>query len=150
MECKDVLFSLREKKGISQQELADRMFVTRQAVSRWERGETLPSSDLLKKLSEVFQVSINTLLGSPRQLICQSCGMPMQEDQYGSSQDGSRNEKYCCYCYKDGEFARQCSMEEMADFCAPFEVEGGRAKTLEEAKTMLMSYFSTLKRWQND
>ena len=55
MECKDVLLSLREKKGISQQELADRMFVTRQAVSRWERGETLPSSDLLKKLTEVFQ-----------------------------------------------------------------------------------------------
>ena len=81
--------------------------------------------------------------------ICQSCGMPMQENQYGTEKDGSVNDTFC-YCYKDGEFARQCSMEEMADFCAPFEVEGGRAKTLEEAKTMLMSYFSTLKRWQND
>ena len=48
MECKDVLIQLREKNGLSQQELADRMFITRQAVSRWERGETLPSSDLLK------------------------------------------------------------------------------------------------------
>ncbi len=37
--------------------------------------------------------------------ICQSCGMPMQEEQYGTNQDGSRNEKYCCYCYKDGGFA---------------------------------------------
>ena len=55
MECKDVLISLREKSGMSQQELADRMFVTRQAVSRWERGETVPSSDLLKKLSALVE-----------------------------------------------------------------------------------------------
>lgn len=80
--------------------------------------------------------------------ICQSCGMPMQEDQYGTNADGSANEKYCCYCYKNGEFAQQCSMEEMADFCAPFEVEGGRAKNLEEAKAMLMQYFATLERWK--
>lgn len=80
--------------------------------------------------------------------ICQSCGMPMQEDQYGTNQDGSRNEKYCCYCYKDGAFAQDCSLEEMIDFCAPFEVEGGRAKTVEEAKGMLRDYFPTLERWR--
>ena len=81
--------------------------------------------------------------------ICQSCGMPMQENQYGTEKDGSVNDVYCCYYYKDGEFAQQCSMEEMADFCAPFEVEGGRAKTVEEAKAGLMKYLSTLKRWQS-
>ena len=48
MECRDILVKLREDKGLSQQELADRLFVTRQAVSRWERGEAVPSSDLLK------------------------------------------------------------------------------------------------------
>lgn len=80
--------------------------------------------------------------------ICQSCGMPMQEEQYGTNQDGSRNEKYCCYCFKDGAFAQDCSLEEMIDFCAPFEVEGGRAKTLEEAKGMLREYFPTLERWR--
>ena len=63
--------------------------------------------------------------------------MPMKEDQYGTNKDGSANSKYCCYCYKDGEFAQKCSMEEMVDFCAPFEVEGGRCKTLEEAKAIL-------------
>lgn len=83
--------------------------------------------------------------------ICQSCGMPMQsEEQFGTEQDGSRNEDYCCYCYKDGAFVQQCSMEEMADFCAPFEVEGGRAKTKEEAKAGLMRYFPTLKRWKSE
>ena len=60
--------------------------------------------------------------------ICQSCGMPMQEEQYGTNQDGS--------------------LEEMIEFCAPFEVEGGRAKTLEEAKGMLGKYFPTLERWR--
>lgn len=80
--------------------------------------------------------------------ICQSCGMPMQEDQYGTSKDGSKNEEYCCYCYKDGEFTQVCNMEEMADFCASIEVEDGRAKTVDEAKAGLMKYFATLKRWQ--
>ena len=80
--------------------------------------------------------------------ICQSCGMPMQENQYGTDADGSKNETYCCYCFQNGEFVQQCSMEEMADFCAPFEVEGGRAKNVEEAKEMLLRYFATLQRWQ--
>ncbi len=89
--------------------------------------------------------------GEPENLkICQSCGMPMQVQQYGTNQDGSSNDKYCCYCFKDGEFAQKCSVEEMAEFCAPFEVEGGRAKTKEEAKEMLMAYFPTLERWKTE
>ena len=80
--------------------------------------------------------------------ICQSCGMPMQENQYGTEKDGSSNETYCCYCYKDGTFTSECTMEEMADFCAPIEVKDGRAKTVEEAKTALMTYFATLDRWK--
>lgn len=80
--------------------------------------------------------------------ICQSCGMPMQEEQYGTNQDGSKNDSYCCYCYKDGAFAQNYSLEEMVDFCAPFEVEGGRAENLEEAKEQLMKYFPTLERWR--
>ena len=81
-------------------------------------------------------------------VMSRGCGMPMQEEQYGTNKDGSKNESYCCYCYKDGEFAQNCSMEEMAEFCAPFEVEGGRAKNVEEAKAGLMTYFATLERWK--
>ena len=51
--------------------------------------------------------------------ICQSCGMPMQEEQYGTNKDGSRNETYCCYCFKDGEFAQNGTMEEMVEQCLP-------------------------------
>ena len=63
METKDIIYELRTKKGFSQEELAEKVFVTRQAVSRWETGETTPNIDTLKLLSKLFDVSINTLLG---------------------------------------------------------------------------------------
>ena len=75
METKDIILELRTKKGMSQDELAEKVFVTRQAVSRWENGETVPNTETLKSLSKLFDVSINTLLGSPRELICQCCGI---------------------------------------------------------------------------
>ena len=79
MEVKNMILELRTKKGISQEELAERVFVTRQAVSRWETGETVPNIETLKLLSKLFDVSINTLLGSPRQLVCGCCGMPIDD-----------------------------------------------------------------------
>ena len=78
METKDVILQLRTQKGLSQDELAERILVTRQAVSRWENGETVPNTETLKLLSKEFDVSINTLLGAPRQLVCQCCGEPFQ------------------------------------------------------------------------
>ena len=80
METKDVILELRTKHGLSQDELAEKLYVTRQAVSRWENGETVPNTETLKLLSKLFDISINTLLGSPRQLICQCCGMPLTDD----------------------------------------------------------------------
>ena len=102
METKDILLQLRTKAGLSQDELAERMFVTRQAVSRWERGDTIPNTETLKRLSKLFDVSINTLLGSPRELICQCCGMPLADDSISREKDGFLNEDYCKWCYADG------------------------------------------------
>ena len=104
METKDVIFKLRTERGMSQEALAEKVFVTRQAVSRWENGETVPSTDTLKLLSGVFDVSVNTLLGSPRQLICQCCGMPLDDTTISHSADGYPDEEYCKWCYSDGEF----------------------------------------------
>ena len=95
MDTKDILYNLRAKKGLSQDELAEKVFVTRQAVSRWENGETTPNVETLKLLSEFYDVSINTLLGSPRQLICQCCGMPLEDSTLSRETDGSFNEEYC-------------------------------------------------------
>ena len=71
MEVKDILRNLRERNNLTQEQMAERVNVTRQAVSRWETGETQPNPEMLKVLSRKFDVSINTLLGSPRTLICQ-------------------------------------------------------------------------------
>lgn len=116
MEIRDILKSLREKKNLTQGQLAERVKVTRQAVSRWETGETQPNTDTLKLLSQEFDVSINTLLGSPRQLICQCCGMPLSEDSLVSREpDGSYNEDYCKWCYADGDFVYK-SKDSLLDY----------------------------------
>lgn len=116
METKDVLRSLRTQKGLSQDELAERVFVTRQAVSRWENGETTPNTETLKQLSGLFDVSINTLLGAPRQLICQCCGMPLDDAVTSREPDGAFNEEYCKWCYADGQFT-YTSPEQLIEFC---------------------------------
>ena len=80
METKDIILELRAKKGMSQEELAEKVFVTRQAVSRWETGETVPNTETLKQLSKLFDVSINTLLGLLRQLVCECFGIAANMD----------------------------------------------------------------------
>lgn len=52
----------REAKGISQEQLAERLNVTRQAVSNWERGKTEPDIQMLQQLSEVLEVSVEELI----------------------------------------------------------------------------------------
>lgn len=115
METKDVILELRTKHGLSQDELAEKIYVTRQAVSRWENGETVPNTDTLKLLSKLFDVSINTLLGSPRKLICQCCGMLLDDSTTSKEVDGTFNEEYCKWCYAEGKYV-YTSLEELTDF----------------------------------
>ena len=107
--------AIRRSKGLSQQELAVKLNVVRQTVSKWEQGETVPNTETLKLLSKLFDVSINTLLGSPRQLICQCCGMPLEDANISREPDGAFNEAYCKWCYTDGKFV-YTSLEELLDF----------------------------------
>ena len=112
----DVLKELRVKHNLTQDEMAEKLFVTRQAISRWENGETTPNTETLKLISTTFDVSINTLLGSPRTLICQCCGMPLNDDNTISREkDGSFNEEYCKWCYIDGKFVYK-NMDELLDY----------------------------------
>ena len=117
METKNVILELRTKNGFSQDELAEKIHVTRQAVSRWENGETIPNIETLKLLSKLFDISINTLLGSPRKLICQCCGMPLDDSSISKETNGTFNEEYCKWCYADGKFV-YTSKEELLDFLA--------------------------------
>ena len=72
-------------------------------------------TETLKLLSKLFDVSINTLLGSPRQLICQCCGMPLDDSVTSRDTDGSFNEDYCKWCYTDGKFV-YTSLGQLVDF----------------------------------
>lgn len=144
MEVKDVLRKLRAKHGYSQEELADRLFVTRQAVSRWENGETIPNTETLKLLSNLFDVSINTLLGAPRKLLCQCCGMPLDDSTISREPDGAFNEDYCKWCYSEGKFVYN-SLEELMDFLVEhMSNENWPAK---QARAFFEKQLPTLNHW---
>ena len=78
-------------------------------------GETVPNTETLKLLSKEFDVSINTLLGEPRKLICQCCGMTIEDDSIlGRDKDGTLNEEYCKWCYADGTYTYS-NMDDLID-----------------------------------
>ena len=146
MEIKEILKGLREKNGLTQDELAEKVLVTRQAVSRWETGETQPNTETLKLLSKEYNVSINTLLGSPRQLICQCCGMPLTEDEMISREpDGVFNEDYCKWCYTDGAFVYS-DKSALIDFMLGHMPNPGNTPD-EERRAQFDGYLSQLKHW---
>ena len=145
MSTKEILYELRTKNDLSQGELAEKVFVTRQAVSRWENGDTVPNTETLKLLSKLFDVSINTLLGSPRELICQCCGMPMDDGIIGKDKDGTLNEDYCKWCYADGTYTYS-DMDNLIDVCVPHMVAQGF--TEEQARAYMKEKLPTLNYWK--
>lgn len=144
METKEILLKLRTKKGLSQDELAEKIYVTRQAVSRWENGETTPNTETLKLLSKLFDVSINTLLGSPRELICQCCGIPLEDSVISKEKDGDFNEDYCKWCYADGE-NMYSNMDDLIDVCVKNMVSEERSET--EVRSYLKATLPKLNYW---
>ncbi len=145
MNTGEVIHELRTKNGFSQDELAEKVFVTRQAVSRWENGETVPGTETLKLLSGLFNVSINTLLGSPRQLICQCCGMPLEDSIISREKDGTLNEDYCQWCYADGTYTYS-DMDDLIRVCLPHMTAQGFSE--EQAKAYMKQLLPTLDYWK--
>lgn len=145
MKTKDIIFELRTKHDLSQEALAERVFVTRQAVSRWETGETTPNIDTLKLLSRLFDVSINTLLGSPRQLVCQCCGMPLEDSVTSREKDGFFNEEYCKWCYADGQYMYS-DLDNLIDVCAGNMVS--EAYSEKEVRDYLRATLPKLNYWR--
>lgn len=147
MKIQIILKTLREKNNLTQDQLAERVMVTRQAVSPWETGETQPNTDTLKLLSKEFDVSINTLLGSPRQLVCQCCGMPLNDDGMISKEpDGSFNDDYCKWCYMDGRFTYD-SKASLLDYLVGYMPNPENIPE-EERRSQFDGYLSQLKHWK--
>lgn len=78
--------------------------------------------------------------------------MPLTDDNKGTNADGSRNEDYCMYCYKEGRFTQDFNMNQMIEFCAQFtdqmNKEAGWNLTPEQAKAQMRELFPHLKRWR--
>ncbi len=146
MQTKEIIYELRTKKGMSQDALAEKVFVTRQAVSRWENGETVPNTETLKLLSQVFDVSINTLLGAPAKLICQCCGMPLDDAIISTEKDGSRNERYCKWCYADGTYMYH-DMDDLIEVCV--KNMASDAHPADAVRAYLKDMLPTLDYWKN-
>ena len=145
METKNVILELRTKRGLSQDELAEKVMVTRQAVSRWENGETIPNTETLKILSKEFDVSINTLLGDPRQLVCQCCGMRLEDGIISHIGDGTLNEEYCKWCYADGTYTYS-NMDDLIDVCVKHMVND--KFTEEQARSYMKQLLPSLDYWK--
>ena len=148
METKDILRKIREDNNLTQDQMAEKIMVTGQAVSRWELGETQPNTDTLKILSKEFNVSINTLLGSPVNLVCQCCGMPLTEDSMISREpDGSFNEEYCKWCYTDGTYIYK-TKDDLLDFLME-NAPNPECLSDDERRLQYDGYLSQLKHWYN-
>jgi hypothetical protein len=80
---------------------------------------------------------------------CQSCAMPMESaDMFGTNADGSKNEDYCQYCFVNGTFTSEQTMEEMVEICVPFISKGQPYSDEETARKAMLELLPQLKRWK--
>ena len=80
---------------------------------------------------------------------CQSCAMPMSDELYGTEANGSKSQDYCSYCYQNGAFTSDTTMEEMIEICIPPMVEHNPGMTESEARNMMLGFMPKLKRWSS-
>lgn len=148
MSIKDVLPQIRKEKGITQEELARKLFVTRQAVSRWETGETTPSIDMAKLIATALDEPIMRVLDLPQEPSCQCCGTPFSVPNMdkGTDSDGTENPNYCKWCYDGGTFESE-TMDEVIEKSAPYLMQA-TGVTLDEAVSFMGALLPTLGRWK--
>lgn len=81
---------------------------------------------------------------------CQCCGLPMgtTDEKYGIEKNGTKSTDYCTYCYENGAFTFNGSMEEMIEICVEPVVSVNADMTQDQARKMMLGWFPTLKRWK--
>lgn len=147
MILKDVLSTLRRERGLTQEQLAKRLFITRQAVSRWETGETAPGIDMIKLIARELDVPVTQLLEMPDHY-CQSCGMMFTgPDQLGHKSDGAETQDYCRWCYEGGSYVCEMVMDDMIEECAP-RMADAMGWSVDESASLLGAVLPTLERWK--
>ena len=149
MAIKDVIVAIRKEAVITQEEMARRLYVTRQAVSRWEQGETTPGIDMVKLICVTFGVPLERFFDMPMSYYCQCCSMPIpDEEMHGTEADGSKSADFCKFCYDHGDFtAKGMTMDEFIEATAPMEAKA-LGVSLDEAVSLMATLLPHLKRWR--
>lgn len=80
--------------------------------------------------------------------ICQSCGMKMSEGDFGTNADGSVCKDYCKYCYANGGFIKDQTLDEVIESCIPFMINDSNCTSEEQARALLQKELPNLKRWK--
>lgn len=142
---------LRKAKNLTQEQLAKKLYVTRQAVSRWENGETTPSIDMTKLLAISLDVPVAELMEMPPEgSFCQSCGMYLSNNEDRAIEpDGTPSADWCKWCGIEGSENPDETLEELIERCAPYMVESGSFRTIDEAVSLLGAVLPQLKRWRS-
>lgn len=151
MAMNDTIAQIRREQGLTQEEMARKLYVTRQAVSRWETGETSPGIDMVKLICVTFGVPLERFFEMPMQYYCQSCSMPILDPElHGTEADGKMSESYCKYCYQNGDFtARDVDMDGFIEATAQMEADA-MGISREEAVSLMGTLLPHLKRWARE
>lgn len=151
MPMKDTIAAIRHEAGITQEEMARKLYVTRQAVSRWENGETSPGIDMVKLICVTFGVPLERFFDMPMDYYCQCCSMPIPDPAlHGTEADGTPSAHYCKYCYDHGDFtARGVTMDEFIEATAGMEAEA-MGISREEAVSLMATLLPHLERWKDE
>lgn len=149
MSVGETILTARKNAGLTQEQLAAKVYVTRQAVSRWETGESEPSIDMRKLLANILGVPVASLLDLPDTPACQCCGTPFDvpDMPFGTNADGTENPDYCGWCYQNGTFT-SAGLDEIIERNVPYLMQA-TGYTAEEAVSFMGAVLPTLKRWRS-
>lgn len=138
----------RRTAGLTQEQLAAKVYVTRQAVSRWENEESEPGIDMRKLLASVLGVPVTDLFDLPDAPACQCCGTPFDVPNmpFGTNADGTENPDYCGWCYQNGEFTSG-GIDEIIEHNVPYLMQA-TGYSQEEAVSFMGAVLPTLKHWR--
>ena len=142
MNLAEKIIDIRNQAGLTQDAFAKKLHLTRQAVSRWENGETTPPVETVKKILEIFNIDANSFFfGS----ICQSCSCPLHmADPYGTNADKGVSTEYCGYCFQGGEHIGYKTIDEAVADSVNYLWPGN---TPEEKMAEARKVLSGLRRW---
>ena len=149
MSVSQTIAQARKERGMTQEQLAAKVYVTRQAVSRWETGESEPSIDMRKLLASVFGIPVVQLLDLPDEPACQCCGTPFSVPNmpFGTDAKGNENPDYCKWCYENGQFT-SLALDDLIERNVPY-LCAATGYTEEEAVSFMGAVLPTLKRWSS-